>query len=807
MLNPKIYSTTIMPDPNFVFNTTGVKITYKSISRITPINFDKCQLDDSVPRTCPLKCSSCDDESIENTDCLEELIPCTPNYEVLKLCQLKQQQEQKCSLDANCTNNDEPKSTSCNISTKQSCCNIVKTPKSYPEKPRKCSSDTTCINNDKSPKCSTNNDETLSICPLTKQNCPLENSCKTNEKSIKNTMCNVSNKQQLSYSTNDETSNICPSSKPNSSIDTSCKVNSNNNTKCNNISIKQQLPCSTTKQQNCLFQNSINNNNSKSYKLMNNAKSENDSRCCPQQNKMNSFPNSECMNNSLQNTFQTKSIYNDEPKMSSTKHISNSFCCNDQNLNSTKFKPTCLSNNNQSNNVRNDFCGVSYPANSSLNNSSNYNWTMTSNEQSLNNSSNYNWTKTSNEQSLDQNCAPKNTNTYNNSNRSQNERKCDHCSSMEPIHQGLQCNNNQISTHLLQNSRKTGDNLNQSCRYHNAQKPYGNSQNILHLIRSPNNVSYKNKNMNLSHKNNNLNRHPQLKPRSASVPCSYNNKSLQNIKCKEGKSNYKDQNDSCPANLECKQYNIPNGTINKSQLSATNYLNKDEKMITCKVDDNWDPDVGSYSEFTDQNSRNDDPRFLKSKKNCNNISDENFNSDFSVEIGFNGPQSGNFNSTESFMTNTSYSSNVQRRPCNCPECNPIFMDEYNRNNNQVDGDFNRINENSNIRREFDDGLQNSPNIVYPILDEDHINIKDYSIMDFGSDWEDDYFNSTRNNFDNMSCENPDLNNEYEDLRDVEMPNDRSYASSNNMSMDEEDCPDIRDTSFPNNSYDQLSNTF
>lgn len=50
MLNPRIYSTIIMPDPDFVFNMTGVKITYNNVSHISSLAEDKEQ----IPVACPL---------------------------------------------------------------------------------------------------------------------------------------------------------------------------------------------------------------------------------------------------------------------------------------------------------------------------------------------------------------------------------------------------------------------------------------------------------------------------------------------------------------------------------------------------------------------------------------------------------------------------------------------------------------------------------------------------------------------------------------------------------------------------------
>ncbi|VVC34902.1 Hypothetical protein CINCED_3A025415 [Cinara cedri] len=53
ILNPRIYSTTLMPNPEFVFNTTGVKITYNKTPRILNKNDQKVQ--DEKSACFPLK--------------------------------------------------------------------------------------------------------------------------------------------------------------------------------------------------------------------------------------------------------------------------------------------------------------------------------------------------------------------------------------------------------------------------------------------------------------------------------------------------------------------------------------------------------------------------------------------------------------------------------------------------------------------------------------------------------------------------------------------------------------------------------
>lgn len=72
MLNPRIYSTSLMPNPEFVFNTTGVKITYNEIPRgLSKSNKQQNQLktqDEKMLSACPFKRKN-NINSCVNNDC------------------------------------------------------------------------------------------------------------------------------------------------------------------------------------------------------------------------------------------------------------------------------------------------------------------------------------------------------------------------------------------------------------------------------------------------------------------------------------------------------------------------------------------------------------------------------------------------------------------------------------------------------------------------------------------------------------------------------------------------------------------
>lgn len=319
----------------------------------------------------------------------------------------------------------------------------------------------------------------------------------------------------------------------------------------------KQLPCSNITQNTNNCQKSFINTTKQTQ--MPRVKAGNGSELKLNKTYMCSIPH-ENGNSSFSLNLLNKSLDSTNKRMKCKPN--NSSSCNKETKNYNQ------TSNNQSK-VSNDQC----PYNSSLNNSSNYNWTMSSNEISMDQNSVPIYTS-----------IPKNSNCH--SNRSHSESR-----------------NNQLSyiESTNQNSRK---NCNHNGRYHtnrehDEERPQHNKTNISSNLDQSQYEGYINVNTNQNHRSNNASRHQNTRSRSVSVPGN-SNRVHKNFDAKREKPQNENQNNnSCPAYVESrknKTCNISNCNVNKS-VTPKLECKRNDTMCCPRYYDKWDIDVGNYTEF------------------------------------------------------------------------------------------------------------------------------------------------------------------------------------------------------------------
>jgi hypothetical protein len=559
----------------------------------------------------------------------------------------------------------------------------------------------------------------------------------------------------------------CP--QQNSSSQNNCSETDDSKSICI-LPFTKQYPCPEIVANNSkYFQNTF-NTNSPTKSKMNKPRNSNDSEYI-QSNEYHlpydhTFASSKSENKSLK-CEEKPNIAKCELNISSKKQPNNSYCCSSQNQ--TNSKQLCYSNNNNSKS-RAQISQTSNVCNSSLDDSSNYNWTMSSVE-SLSN----------------ENAVPGCNRTPINSNRIHVERRCNQLPYVESTNR-----NHQIQEHV-----EPPLHCNYMNRSHLAQSQ--NADNFNHNISNETPKRYNRRTCSSNSER-----------RNTSIPCNLNQTS-QCFRSDKKRQCQVNQNNSCPTCSEHQQNNYLNTPVinnNRQTLPAMdiNCSNRNEIMMKPRYDDNFDPNISSYSRFSNRNNhfdgRNDEMRFrssschdLPSYTNNNNQdihSDKSSDfSDWSDEIDF--QHSTNSNNSYSLTSLTSYSSS---------SLGNIDVD-----NNRIIGSVNPIhlrNNNPEIYEYQRDNIQ--------INDSDTRNIENYTMMEINNDWEHSSNNFSQQNIEDISMPHMDFEesdlislprDNFQDLENMTMPNN-SYRTNdlNNISID--DYSAIQNSPMPNNSLEGLS---
>lgn len=438
-----------------------------------------------------------------------------------------------------------------------------------------------------------------------------------------------------------------------------------------------------------------------------------------------------------------------ELNMSSKKQINN--CCSSQSH--TNSKQLCYSNNNNSQS-RAQISQTSNLCNSSLDDSSNYDWTMSSVESLPN-----------------ENIVPDCNCTPNDSNRLHVERRCNQLPCIESTNR-----NRQIQEH-----EERPPHCNNTNRSRLAQSQNSGNINCSIVDETPKRYNRRTCFSNSERKNN-------------SIPCNLNKK-RQRFRSNEERQCQVNQNNSCPTCSEHQENNYLNTPVvnnNRRSLAMdTNFSNRNEIITRPRYDENFDPNISSYSKLSNRNNhfggRNDEMRWrssschdLPSNTNNNNqvvLSDENSDfSDWSVEIDF--QHSINSNNSYSLTSLTSYSSSSSGN--------------FDVDNNRKIGSVRPLpvrNHNSNPEKY---GYQ--PDSIQ-LDDLDSRNIENYTMMEISSEWENSSYDLSQQNIEDISIPHMDFEesdliglprDDFQDLKNMTIPNN-SYKTndSNNMSID--DC--------------------
>lgn len=244
---------------------------------------------------------------------------------------------------------------------------------------------------------------------------------------------------------------------------------------------------------------------------------------------------------------------------------------------------------------------------------------------------------------------------------------------------------------------------------------------------------------------------------------------------------------------------------NRYSLPAmtSNCLNITDTITRPKFDENFDPNISSYSKFSNRNNRSGGPKEQTVQKTSSYHNFLNNNNNYFNDDTFKSDESLDFSGELDFrpmrpICNCDYSGS-QMTSTSCPNSSLDNFDTDNNNINEFVGPLPIRNNNSNMKT---CGCQIN-NIQSHDLDDP--NIKD--IMDIKSDWENETFNDLpqyNNEYRNMPSNLMSFpRDDFQDLENMTMPNN-SYEpyDSNNMVMD--DYSDIRNMSMPNNSLDELS---
>lgn len=541
-------------------------------------------------------------------------------------------------------------------------------------------------------------------------------------------------------------------------INTEKSLNKLNNTKCT----KQQLPYSKK-----IIKNE------KAYSLAG----------CSKQNKTD-----EIENNMLQfeRVAQNKTYHgkqfcntkykNTDPKCSNKSASRAQYEHNKSSKRESKTNLFCLSNSNQS-------CITPRKPSFKKNHSkaqNNY-----SNHLPLNDSSNYDWTMSSDEISSDKNVLLNNTSIYDTPCRN-NLRLKDKCikgTSVESKKRNIRYNNNKS----LKTPNTTQNNLDQSPRQPHMSLSYEKQQSYKSKIKSPHlQTSINgciNKDVLRSFRKSNTRKHSKTRHENNSQS-NYFKKMYKNVK--PNKEN-KYQNNSYPSTSEF-----------KSSTKPIKNSNENDHFSGPVYDEKWDPDVRSYSAFEHKHLCCDNERkFLTSERkrrsfhrtslhdlsnNFSSPSDKNYNSDsdWSVEIGPNFSKL--TNSTSSLTTINSESGFIEQNP----DYNPATIDCY-----QSDPDI-------EINESWSQIPQDTDSESYDASEHDYINNFNTSHRGFKeSDLRNNYSNIENVQIPNISYEtsysdNYESNDDYSDIEKISMPNINYETSYSDSSMSNDDHQNITD---------------
>lgn len=248
------------------------------------------------------------------------------------------------------------------------------------------------------------------------------------------------------------------------------------------------------------------------------------------------------------------------------------------NQNDTNSRQT---NNNNQSRLQNSCCKRSKPCSQSLNDTSNYDWTVSIKEaHQLYDSSDIDWT------SSDENQKPTRS-TSNNSCKIQMKQKNGQCPSDNG--QNAQCSK-QSCNFPTQNSKDNQPCLNNNSRRLQQEKPRSRRNSYRDT-----NLSYLDQ-IDRNFRNNECKR----KTRSNSFPCDFRRTNQHPRNNNEGQC-CKNQNNSCTKNLEYRRNQTSNRAINESAMPvvSNNSPDRAENSIISgpRYDENWNPSVNTYKDF------------------------------------------------------------------------------------------------------------------------------------------------------------------------------------------------------------------
>lgn len=221
-----------------------------------------------------------------------------------------------------------------------------------------------------------------------------------------------------------------------------------------------------------------------------------------------------------------------------------------------------------------------------------------SNQSSLNDTSNYDWTMSGSEALPNHNLSPVRTCTPPNRDRSHLDREYEQRSNNKPKNHNLQCRNINLtfparSFRKIQNNcnRSVGQTLDQNYEKQRSLCDKTDESRLIEFL----NEGFLHESINSSPKNNAANEYRKLGHRSLSVP-SRSSRKHQNMKNKEEKQC---MNNSCPASTKFRPFtvNVPRKNANNSSNRAMNNLDETDILLEPVCDENWNPDCSSYNAF------------------------------------------------------------------------------------------------------------------------------------------------------------------------------------------------------------------